>query len=253
MTIKVLLSPSEVALAKKLVGEAITSDIPEQKGADILIYSSYGLWGGQRKEVPHDFIASFTDGRMTRATSLMQHSCTFRYMICEGEFKYWPDGTVHLGMIRKKERIPSRFNRKHINGMLNDIELIKGIMVRWTDDIDDTVAYIRSVVSFLGKGKHLGLYTRPSAQGTWYVPKAKDIHLWLLQSFPGIGPATADNIINRFGGDIPLRWTCTQEELASVQGLSKKRAQEIWEALSSVSISAPGDSTISKLRKLIGK
>ncbi len=258
MAIKVLLSPSEVSLAKEMSGEAITSDIPEQKGADILIYSKHGLWGGQRKEVPSDFISSFTDGRMARATSLLQGSCTFTRLICEGKFRYWPDGTVHLGMTKGNKRIPSRFTRKYIHGMLNDVEFVKGIMIRWTDDIADTAEYIRSVIRFLEGTRHTGLFARPSAKGAWGVPTAKDTHLWLLQSFPGIGPTIADHIIERFGGDMPLRWTCTQEELESVPGLSKARAKVMWEALSArgtlpVGTDSTDTSTIGKLRSLIGK
>ena len=184
MAIRALLSPSESSLAKKLGDTAIVSSLPEEKGADILIYSKHGLLGIQRKEVPSDFISSFTDGRMTRATSLMQDSCKFRRLVCEGKFKYWPDGTVHIGMAKGGKRIPTRFTRNHIHGMLNDIEFAKDIMIRWTDDIDDTVLYIKSLVRYLEAGKHLGLYTRPSAKGTWYVPTAKDIQLWVLQSFP---------------------------------------------------------------------
>ncbi len=258
MAIRILLSPSEVALAHKLKDEAITSPIPESKGADILIYSIHGSIGIQRKEVPNDFISSFTDGRMTRATSLLQQNCKFTRMVCEGTIRYWPDGTVHIGMTRGGKRIPSRWTRKHIHGMLNDIEFIKGIMIRWTSDIDDTVLYIRSLMSFLAASKHTGLYTRPSAKGVWFVPKAKDIHLWLLQSFPGIGPTIADNIVQHFGGKIPLDWTCSQEELASVSGLSKARAAEVWQSLSSVGSTSvgsvsPQDSTLGRLRKMIGR
>lgn len=252
MAIRVLLSPSEVSLAGILKDEAISSPLPEEHGADILIYSRHGLVGIQRKEVPSDFISSFTDGRMTRATSLLQQNCTFTRMVCEGCFRYWPDGTVHLGMTRGKKRVPSRFTRKHIHGMLNDIEFVKGIMIRWTDDIADTVEYIRSVVRFLEGSKHTGLYNRPSAKGAWGVPTAKDIHLWLLQSFSGIGPATADNIINEFGG-IPLRWTCTFEELVSVPGLRKERAIEMYNALSTTGAGVAGTTEIDKLRELIGR
>lgn len=258
MTTRLLLSPSERALAAIFRDEAITSSIPEEKGADILLYSKHGLVGFQRKEVPNDFISSFTDGRMARSMSLIVQNCKFTRLVCEGCFRYWPDGTVHLGMTKQNKRVPSRFTRKHIHGMLNDIEFVRGVMVRWTDDIADTVAYIRSVVSFLEGNKHTGLYTRPSAKGTWYTPTAKDVYLWLLQSFPGIGPTIADNIVNRFGGEIPLAWTCTLEELASVPRLSKERAKTLWESLSAVDITAmsamsAGISEIGSLRKLIGR
>lgn len=239
--------------------EAITSSIPEEKGADILLYSNHGLVGIQRKSIPNDFISSFIDGRMTRATSLLQQSCKFTRLICEGCFRYWPDGTVHLGMLKGGKRVPSHFTRKHIHGMLNDIEFVKGIMIRWTDDIADTVAYIRSVISFLEGDKHLGLYKRPSAAGSWGVPTAKDIDLWILQSFQGVGPAIAENIINRFGGKIPIQWTCSLEELMSVPRLSKERARTMYEALQEL---PPGSTAVAenarqevidRLRRLIGK
>lgn len=252
MAIRVLLSPSEISLAAILKDEAITSPLPEQKGADILIYSKHGLVGIQRKEVPNDFISSFIDGRMTRATSLLQQNCQFTRLVCEGCFRYWPDGTVHLGMTKGKKRIPSRFTRKHIHGMLNDIEFIKGIMIRWTDDIADTVLYIRSVVRFLEGDKHTGLYTRPSAKGAWYVPTAKDVHLWLLQSFPGVGPSIADSIIERLGG-VPLQWTCTLEELMGIPRLSKERAKEMYESLSVTGSRTVSGHLVGDLRKLIGR
>lgn len=248
MTIRVLLSPTENSLADIMKEEAITSSVPEQKGADVLIYSKYGLAGLQRKEVPHDFIASFIDGRMTRETTLLGHHCQFRRLICEGKFRYYPDKTLVMD-----KHAPSRFTRKQVRGMLNDVSLVKGIQIEYTEDIYDTVEYIRSLVDFVGQGKHLGLYTRPSAKGAWYVPTARDIYLWLLQSFPGIGPALADNIVNKFG-EIPLAWTCTLEELMSVPRLSKERARVMYNALPKTHPEPPiTSSTIEELRRRLGR
>ncbi len=253
MATRVLLSPSEVGLAREFKDEAIVSNLPEEKGADVLVYTRAGLFGLQRKEVPNDFIASFTDGRMTRETSLLIKSCQFCRIIGEGRFKYWPDGRLVTGRIntvtRKPE--PSRFTRKHVRGMIFDIELIKGVLIDWTDNLDDTVSYIRDLAEFTGREKHLGLYTRPSAQGTWYIPKAKDIQLWILQSFPGVGPAIADNIIEYFDGEMPLRWTCTLEQLKSVSRMTTKRAEAMWEALSTTESTIPRTSSLDSMRKRI--
>ncbi len=229
--IKILLSPSETKLAEALGNEAMVSSIPEEYGADILIYSESGLLGMQRKAVPNDFTSSFTDGRLAQSLPLLVKHCKFFRLVCEGHFKYWPDGTVDLGMTRDRKRVPSRFTRAHIHGMRNDIEFIYGVMIRDTDNLDDTVRYIKSVRTYLSKSKHVGLYSRPSAKGNWYVPTAKDVHLWLLQSFPGIGPSTADAIIAHFSDTVPVQWTCTLEQLMSVSGLSNKRAQELWDSL----------------------
>ncbi len=252
MVTRVLLSPSEVALAKKLKDEAIVSDLPEQKGADILIYTRPGLIGLQRKEVPNDFISSFIDGRMARASSLLIQNCKFPRIIAEGRFKYWPDGKVVTGRGNRKQE-PTKFTRKHIRGMIFNLEFIKGIFVDWTDDLDDTVAYIRALPEFVNREKHLGLFSRPSAQGDWYVPTAADTQLWLLQSFPGIGPATADKIVDKFGGNVPLRWTCTLDELASVPGLSRKRAEVMYQSLSGMGIVKPGEDIFSSLRSKISR
>jgi len=229
---RVLLSPTERALAEKLKDEAFVSGLPEQKGADVLIYTRQGLIGLQRKEVPNDFLLSFTDGRMAQATALMVKSCKFTRIIGEGRFRYWPDGRVVTGQIDQKTRKPvaSRFTRGHVRGMIFDLEFVRGIIVDWTDDLDDTVRYIRSLPDFIEREKHFGLYTRPSAQGTWVVPSAKDIQLWLLQSFTGIGPAVADRIVQKFGG-VPLRWTCTENELSSIRGITKQMAATMMSSL----------------------
>lgn len=226
-----LLSPSEVALAKAFGDKAVVSSLPEEKGADVLIYTKYGLLGLQRKEVPHDFVASFTDGRMARELSLLSKSCMFTRVVGEGRFRYWPDGTVDMGMDGRGKRIPTRFTRAHIKGMIHDIEFVRGVMVDWTESVEDTVEYIRSITGFLSRSAHTGLFSRPSAKGTWYVPTAKDIDLWVLQSFPGIGPSIADNIIQHFGGSVPLKWDCTLEELMQVPKLGPKKAKELWESL----------------------
>ncbi len=231
MPTKFLLSPSETKLAEAFGDEAMVSDIPESKGADILIYTVNGLFGGQRKAIPHDFLTSFTDGRLTRAIPLLKDNCTFARIIGEGRFKYYPDTSVDLGKIKGGSRIKTRFTKKHIKGMINDIQLVHGIMIDWTDDIEDTVAYLRSMRHFLNADKHVGLFTRPNVKGVWAVPSSKDVELWLLQSFPGVGPAIADSIIQHFGGVVPLKWTCTFDELCAVAKLSPKKAREVWNFL----------------------
>lgn len=223
---KALLSPSEKDLAHVLGDNAITSSIPEEKGADVLLYTQHGLFGIQRKSIPHDFISSIQDGRMARSTTLLKETCQFRLLLCEGRFRFYPDGKLDMG-----PRVPTRYTFRHIRGMLFDIRYVKNIEIDYTDDIRDTADYILTLAEFFGRDKHLGLYTRPSATGAWIAPTSKDIDLWLLQSFPGIGPSLADNILNAFGGRLPLRWNCTLEELMGVPKLGGKRAKVLWESL----------------------
>lgn len=234
-----LLSPSETGrktkgggqskgLLQYLGDDAILSSLPEEKGADVLIYSKAGLYGAQRKEIPHDFLSSFGDGRLTRETTLLSKSCKFYEMIGEGRFRYYPDGKVALDM---KE--PSHYTRKQVDGIIFDIRWVKGIPIHYTEDIADTAQYLRWMADRLNKKEHMALLKRPSVQSDWYVPSDEEIQEWVLQSWVGIGPATAKKIISHFG-QIPLKWTCSYEQLCQISGLSKKKAQEMIESLSGV-------------------
>lgn len=247
--IKALLAPSEVALAKALGSSAIVSSLPEEKGADILLYTMQGLFGIQRKGIPHDFISSIEDGRMARSTSLLTQHCQFRLLLCEGRFRYYPDGKLDMGA-----RVPTRYSYRQIHGMLFDIRYVKGVEIDYTEDIHDTAGYILGLAEFFSKQKHLGLYTRPSVKGSWGAPTAKDVDLWLLQSFQGIGVATAEKIIEHCGGGVPLSWTCTYEELLRVPGLSAKRAKMLWEALPlSGPLPVRPASVFDEIRRRLGK
>lgn len=235
---KALLSPTEKDLSKAMGDSAITSSLPEERGADVLLFTKQGVIGIQRKKVPHDFISSIEDGRMARSTSLLQKSCDFRILLCEGRFRYYPDGRLDLG-----PRVPSRYTIKHLRGMLFDIRFIKNVEVDYTDDIRDTVLYIRSIEEFFSTEKHLGLFRRPGAKGTWGAPTTEDIDLWLLQSFQGIGVTLAGNIVKRFDGKTPIQWSCTLEELRSVPGLGKKRAEALWASLPHPGVEAEVDTS----------
>lgn len=222
-----LLSPTEQDLAEKLGDDAVTSSLPEQKGADILIYSKHGVYGIQRKKLPHDFLLSVGDGRLTRETTLMPKELDFWELLCEGRFRYYPDG--RLAVDRKE---PSRFTRKQIRGILFDVKWVKGVPVEYTEDIDDTVNYIKGLHGLLNADTHTGLFRRPSLKSAWYIPSIEEIHSWILQSWNGIGPATAEAIINHFGG-IPLQWTCTLDQMSRVPKLSRNKAKELIDTLTS--------------------
>jgi len=241
MPAKFLLSPTETGrtvgntyrpgLSDFLADDAMVSTIPELKGADILLYSTAGLIGWQRKEIPTDFIGSMTDGRMARSIALMKSCCAFQRIIGEGKFRYYPDKTIDMGRYKGGKPIKTRFSKKHVVGMINDIEFVHGIIIDWTENLSDTADYLRGVRSFLSTSTHTGLFRRPSAKGLWNVPTSKDIELWLLQSFPGIGPSTADAIIQHFGGEVPLKWACTFEELCKVKNVTRSKAVELWNYL----------------------
>jgi ERCC4-type nuclease len=220
-----LVSPTDRDIMEQLGDIAISSQIPEQNGADILLYTSQGMFGIQRKRFPEDFVSSMNDGRLARETSMLKEHCKFRLLIIEGIPKYYPDGNLV-----KPRSMPGHYTRKRIRGTIYNIRYVKGIDVDYTESLKDTVDYIKELIEFFTDTKHLGLYVRPSAPSTWIVPSSDETLLWILQGFEGIGPQLAENIIKRFG-KIPIAWTCTLDELKSVPRLGEKRATEIYKLL----------------------
>lgn len=231
MSSKFLTSTTEGDLTETLRDDAIMSPIPETKGADILLYTPHGVVGWQRKVIPSDFTSSFYDGRLARAIPLLKQNCVFQRIIGEGKFSYYPDGKLDIGRLKGGKPISTRLTENHILGMINDIQFVHDIKIDWTKDLMATVKYLRQARSFLMETKHQGLFRRPSAQGVWIVPTARDIDLWILQSFPGVGPAIADRIIQSFEGQIPLKWTCTYRELMSIERVTPSIAKIMWESL----------------------
>lgn len=224
MGIRILASPTEPkGYIEKL--DAIVSSLCEQHGADYMIYSQHGVWGGQRKEVPHDFVSSMIDGRMARETGLLA-TLDYGEIICEGKFEFFSNG-----MLVTDPKFPSKYNRKQIRGMLLDIRFSRGIpSVTYTEDEDDTITYIKSLAEYMAGEKHLGLFRRPKVKGGWGIPTERELELWILQSFPGIGPTLANNILEHFGR-LPLIWDATYEQLLRVPDIGVARAKRLWSAL----------------------
>lgn len=230
-----LLSPTEGKLTELFNAQdeitAITSSLPEERGSDIVLRTDNAWFYFNRKQIPHDFLASVSDGRMTRSTSQMQELEGIKRFITEGEWSYWPDGTVY--MIGTKGRpMRTQWRYEHVEGIELDIEYIKGLPIVRTKTVEETFGYLMRLARWAVKNKHLGLYTRPSVKGLYYSPTEEELYLWILQSWKGIGVNLAERILKHFGGKIPLAWTCTPEELAKVYGLSLKTAKGLVDSLS---------------------
>ena len=222
----ILLAPTENKLLNLLGDKVIVSSIPEERGADILIFSKNGVYGAQRKEFPYDFIASFNDGRMARETTLLAKNTDFHEVICEGRAEYLN------GILMTSSKVPRRYTKHQIEGMRLDIRLVKHVDIAYTEDIYDTSAYIKIVETFMAKEVHTGLFRRPAAQGLWGSPTSDEVALWILQGFPEVGPGLAEAILKHFG-TIPMKWTCEFEDLLKVHKIGPSRARKLWNALQS--------------------
>lgn len=223
-----LLSPSEGELRERLKSLAQFSTIPETRGADVLFSTPFGLFGLQRKQVPHDFLKSARDGRIAREAALLR-KLPFSLLLGEGRFRYYPDTTVAVPGVPKGTY---KFTRRQLWGLILSIELVQGVSVLFVDDIDETVDFLKYLRGYMCKTKHSTIFLRPKTGGNaWGQSDRKEDLLWILQGFPDIGVATAEKIMAAFGGTVPLRWICTLEDLVNIHGISKAKAEKLWNCL----------------------
>ena len=208
-----LVSPTEPMALRRL---GVTSGVPERHGCDVMWASGCGASAGVQRKSLTDLWSSLRDGRLAReATAMMPLG--LKVVVVEGRVRWSASGTLATG------RAP--FTKQQLRGLVLSLQR-RGIHVLHTDDVDDTVAAIVHVRRWHDKPTHAALDLRPPAPAS---PGTRAWGVHLLQSFPGIGPTVARNVVDHFGG-VPLAWTCARDELAAVDGVGPKRAASLLDA-----------------------
>lgn len=232
----VLISPTDRDVANGLQSEGLVSSLPETYGADILFITPEVVIGIQRKEIPHDFISSVQDGRLTKETTLLAEKCDIPIVLGEGHFRYFPNGSVASKAPRHVQKaVFDRFTKKSIRKLKFEIMMVKHCFYIETDDIDDTVATIHCLAEFIAEPTHIGLSRMPKTKGAWGTPTVPELQMGILQAFPGVGPGLAKSIYTHFGG-VPLMWTCTVDDLNKVPKIGTNRAWNLYKCLPPIGI-----------------
>lgn len=204
--------------AIKVLGSS--SQLPERFGADVLI-PVRGTWlGVQRKAIP-DLIASVHDGRLAKELAQMQR-LAIAVLIVEGRPRWTADGVLMSSYGAKWTKTSHR-------NLLHSVQ-DRGIWVDQTESMSDTVAAVLDLEHWALKNKHASLMRRPGPTSIWGRADHHDFQSHVAQSFPGVGPEMADNIIEHFGG-LPLRWTVSEADMTKVKGIGPKKARAMWQAL----------------------
>jgi ERCC4-type nuclease len=215
--------PKEIKqkLAMVVPREVTVSPYPEKLGLDFCWFEHDSWWGVQRKELK-DFVASVNDGRLAKEIGQMQQ-VSMPIIIIEGKIRYTTENVLIWNSWGQEITKPA------FRGMIWSI-MNKGVNIQYTVDADDTVVFIAQYAAWTRKDKHESMVKRTGPVNAWGKPDNKDYQIHLLQGLPGVGVGLATKIVEKFGG-IPWQWTCTIEQLMEVDGVGKKKASMIWNAL----------------------
>lgn len=214
----ILIAPTEPTEIKRL---GASSSVPESYGVDIFWHAKpIGLCGVQRKELT-DFIASMQDGRLAKEVVQMQN-LDLKAVIVEGKGRWTRDGELLHNW--------SRCTRRQLRGFLWSMRS-EGVWVETTDSVEDTVKTVAWLKAWTEKGDHSSLKSRSGPKrSSWGHVSERSYAIHLLSSFQGVGPKTAEAILDHFGG-VPLSWDVTEEELIQVDGVGKLTAKRLVKAL----------------------
>jgi DNA excision repair protein ERCC-4 len=227
LTLAIFVSGTDPVLARIL--GAPMSQLPERYGGDVIAGTPRGLAVFQRKQFPHDFLASVGDDRIAREIPLLKRT-QWPVFIIEGRAKYTTDGYLY-------DEHLSGWEKRTIRNLIRSLWWKHGIRTEFTEDIEDTADAIREIVDWMHKPASSSLLRRNKMQSKDEWGYLDQIHWgqFFLQGFPGIGADRAAAIIRHFQG-IPLEWTVDQEELEKVFGIGPLIAKEICRLLPPQSI-----------------
>lgn len=173
--------------------------------------------GVQRKEI-HDLIASRGDGRLARELAQMKQ-LDVAILLVEGRLKWTSDGQLSTSY--------SKWTRDQHLGLLFSIQS-GGVWVNSSESLMESREYLSRLELWMLKEKHAGLTTRPKPTTLWGTRTDRDWAIHAIQSVDGVGPEMAGRIFEKFG--LPFECKVTVEELMTVDGVGKKRAEKIVRA-----------------------
>jgi DNA excision repair protein ERCC-4 len=201
-------------LELRALGE--TSSLPEVHGCDVAWTGPNGLVGVQRKTIP-DLVESLRDGRLAESAARMR-LLDVRVLLVEGRPRWSYNGFLL--------DVRTSISRDSLRGLLWSAQQ-RGIWVMTTATLVESIDAIVHLRTWLAKRRHVSFERRPgdaAAVGS----RAWGVHL--LQSFPLVGPVVAGAVWDHFGA-VPLRWSCTADDLAGVRGIGPARAHQLLLAL----------------------
>lgn len=210
----IYVSPTE---PKPLLDFGVVDMRSEEYGCDIFWTVKDKTFGIQRKEFPQDFITSIHDGRLGEQIK-KGAALDYMWLVLEGR----PAWATNGNLIQDRGW---HWNRTVHRKMLSSIQS-KGPMILESDGVYDTIQVVEDLVAWSEKEEHTSLDKRPGPKkDKWGRRNNRSWQIHVIQSLPDVGPKQAEAIIDTVG--FPFALSVTTDELLSVPGIGKRRAEKI--------------------------
>ena len=167
----------------------------------------------ERKEAK-DFLSSLMDGRLFDQARNMKESYSKPFLLVEG--------------IRNFEELYSlrNINRKAIRGALISLNLDYGIPTFFTKNHVDTADFLLHVAQREQNGSSREMRLRNDKRAF----TLKEYQQLVVESFPGIGPKLAKELLKKFGS-VKKFVSATEKRLQKVEKIGEKKAKAIRKVL----------------------
>jgi len=164
----------------------------------------------ERKSVT-DFVKSIFDKRLFDQVSKLKETSSNAFIILEGS-------------IERAKRFTSNWNA--VLGALVSIQTGYGIGILLSSDVEDTAYLIYKLgEKFLeSQRRTISLVRKPK------LSTLRDAQLFVVQSFPNIGPVLAEKLLERFGS---IKDICNASISDLQKVLGEKRAEELFKLINS--------------------
>ena len=188
--------------SKSLISADFIINSKTKNGKEVLV-------GIERKTLT-DFLNSIIDKRIITQLISLKENFDIPLLVIEGEQNIYKIRNFHPNSIR---------------GMLSAIAIDLQIPTLYTKNEKDTASYIETIAKRIeSKRKDISLLKKRKPL------ELTELQEYIIESFPGIGPTIAKNLLKKFK-TVKKIVNAEEKELLEVEKLGKKKVKEIKRVL----------------------
>jgi Fanconi anemia group M protein len=197
-------------IARRLSEMNVNVDIKQLEVADFLVSEKVAI---ERKTIS-DFLQSMVDGRLMSQMSEMARNFESPLLIIEGDpCNLYAERNIHPNAIR---------------GAIASIAINFGISIIYTQDTDDTAAFLY----VLAKREQESTKKEIALRGEKRAMSLNEWQRFVVESLPNVSAVLAKRLLKHFKS-VNAVLSADNKELQEVEGVGKKKAEKIREIIDS--------------------